>query len=285
MEINRTSPLEHKYLQRLDTIAKKPKALYSIGALPVSQGPSIAIVGTRKPSTYGKEVTYQLAYELAKRGVVIISGLALGVDAIAHRAAVDAGGTTIAVLANGLPDIYPASHKSLAAAIIQKGGAIISEYEPGTGARPYQFLQRNRIVSGLADGIIITEAASRSGTLNTAAHALDQGREVFVVPGNITSPLSSGCNALLKQGAMPVTSFQDVLEVIAPNLLQSQTLLPLGNTPLESKIIVLLQSGVRDGEEIQQQSGASPSDFNQALTMMELGGTIRSLGANQWTIP
>lgn len=284
MKINRLSPLEHKYLQILDTIAKKQKALYSIGDLPASRTPSIAIVGTRKPSTYGKEVTYRLAYDLAKRGVVIISGLALGVDGIAHRAALDAGGVTIAVLANGLPTIYPASHKSLAADIVQNGGAIISEYEPNTSARPYQFLARNRIISGLADGIIITEAASRSGTLNTAAHALEQGREVFVVPGNITSPLSSGCNALLKQGAAPVMCAEDVLEVIAPHLLQAQSILPLGNTPLESKIIALLQSGVRDGEELQQQTNAPSSEFNQALTMMELTGTVRSLGANQWTL-
>ncbi|HEX6415950.1 MAG TPA: DNA-processing protein DprA [Candidatus Saccharimonadales bacterium] len=284
MKINRLSPLEHKYLQILDTIAKKPKALYLMGNLPDSRRPTVAIVGTRKPSAYGKEVTHRLAYELASRGVVVISGLALGVDGIAHRAALEAEGTTIAVLANGLPNIYPASHKSLAADLLEKGGAIISEYEPGSSARGYQFLQRNRIVSGLSDAIIITEAATRSGTLNTAAHALEQGKEVFVVPGNITSPLSGGCNALLKQGATPVTSTEDVLEIIAPDLLQPQAVLPLGNTPLETTIITLLQSGVRDGEALQAQSGATSSEFNQALTMMELSGTVRSLGANQWTL-
>ena len=261
MKINRLSPLEHKYLQILDTIAKKPKALYLMGNLPDSRRPTVAIVGTRKPSAYGKEVTHRLAYELASRGVVVVSGLALGVDGIAHRAALEAGGTTIAVLANGLPNIYPASHKSLAADLLEKGGAIISEYEPGASARGYQFLQRNRIVSGLSDAIIITEAATRSGTLNTATHALEQGREVFVVPGNITSPLSGGCNALLKQGATPVTSTEDVLEIIAPDLLQPQAVLPLGNTPLETTIITLLQSGIRDGEALQVQSGAASSEF------------------------
>jgi len=284
MKINRLSPQSHQYLQILNTIAKKPKALYSIGHLPPSRRPTVAIVGTRKPSAYGKEVTHRLAYELASRDTIIVSGLALGIDAIAHRAALEAGGTTIAVLANGLPNIYPASHKSLAADIVKNGGAIISEYELGSSARGYQFLERNRIVSGLSDAIIITEAAARSGTLNTAAHALDQGKDVFVVPGNITSPLSSGCNALLRQGAIPVTCSQDILEVIAPMLLKAQTALPLGNTPLESKIITLLQSGVRDGEELQGKSGAAPSDFSQAITMMELSGTIRGLGANQWTL-
>lgn len=255
-----------------------------MGELPTERKPTVAIVGTRKPTTYGREVTHQLAYELASRGVVIVSGLALGVDGLAHRAALEAGGMTIAVLGNGLPGIYPATHRGLAKDILEGGGALISEYEPETPARSYYFLQRNRLVSGLADAIIITEAAARSGTLNTASHALDQGKDVFVVPGNITSPLSQGCNRLLKQGAMPVTEPKDVLDVIAPQLLQPQAMLPLGSTPLESTIISLLQTGTRDGDELQRKSGVSASEFGQALTMMELTGTIRSLGANQWTL-
>lgn len=146
------------------------------------------------------------------------------------------------------------------------------------------FFERNRIVSGLVDAIIIIEAAARSGTLSTAAHALEQGKEVFVVPGNITSPLSAGCNALLKQGAHPVTCAQDVLEIIAPQLLQPQTALPLGSTVLESTIINLLQSGLRDGDDLQQGSGVDAAQFSQTLTMMEIDGTIRALGGNQWTL-
>src|SRR5690606_7412939 len=118
--------------------------------------------------------------------------------------------------------------------------------------------------------------ASRSGTLNTAAHALEQGKEVFVVPGNITSPMSAGCNALLKQGATPVTSADDILEVIAPNMLRPQTSLPLGSTPSETAIITLLQSGIRDGEELQRKSNLKAHDLNQSLTMLEISGTIRS---------
>lgn len=284
MKINRISPQDHKYLQILQGIDKKPKALYSLGTLPTERVPTVAIVGTRKPSLYGKEVTHRLAYELAKKGVVIVSGLALGVDGLAHRAALEARGTTIAVLANGLPNIYPASHKHLAEGIISSGGALLSEYEPGSTARNYQFLERNRLISGLADAVIITEAASRSGTLNTAAHALGQGKEIFAVPGNITSLLSAGCNALLKQGATPATSAEDILQSIAPQLLQERPALPLGSTPLESSLIRLLQSGVRDGDELQRTSGATPSEFGQALTMLELNGTIRALGANQWTL-
>ncbi len=284
MKINSTSPLEHKYLQLLDTIAKKPERLHFTGKLPSKRLTSVAIVGSRKPTAYGKEVTYRLSYELAQKGIVIISGLALGVDGIAHRAALDADGTTIAVVANGVDIIYPASHQSLAKEIIDKGGAIISEYPPGTEARDFYFLARNRIVSGLADAVVVTEAAVRSGTLSTVAHALDQGREVFVVPGNITSPLSAGCNSLLKQGAQPVTCSEDILEIIAPDLLKPQQILPLGNSPAESNIINLIQSGLRDGDEIMESSGMSASEFSQTLTMLEIGGSIRALGGNQWTL-
>lgn len=284
MKINRTTPDKHKYLHLLGVIPTPPRSIYFQGALPTQRRPTVAIVGTRKPTAYGREVTHQLAFELAQKGVVIVSGLALGTDAIAHRAALEAGGTTLAVLANSVDTIYPRSHAELADEIIRSGGAVLSEYDPPTPARTYQFLARNRIVSGLSDAVVIVEAAARSGTLSTAAHALDQGKEVFVVPGNITSPLSRGCNALLKQGAHPVTCTEDILEVIAPGLLAAQAMLPLGRTPAESKIIELIQSGIRDGDELQRQSGISPSEFSQAITLMEISGTLRALGANQWTI-
>lgn len=284
MKINRISPESHKYLQIISDIALVPKKLYFIGKLPNTRALTVAIVGTRRPTAYGKEATHTLAYNLARRGVVIVSGLALGVDSIAHRAALEAGGTTLAVLANGLPNIYPASHKGLADDIITAGGAIISEYEPETSARNYQFLERNRIVSGLSDAIIITEAAARSGTMSTAAHALQQGKEVFVVPGNITSPLSAGCNNLIKQGATPITDARDVLEVIAPHLLDGQSRLALGSNADETAILALLQQGVRDGDELQRLTKLKPGDFATALTMLELAGTIRALGGNQWSL-
>lgn len=284
MKINQISPLDNKYLQIIGNIAKVPKILYFIGKLPEKRITTVAIVGTRKPTSYGKEVTYQLAYDLAKKGINIISGMALGVDGIAHQATLDAGGTTIAVVGNGVDVIYPANHKDLMYKIIDSGGAVISEYEPGVEARDYQFLERNRIVSGLSDAVIVTEAAARSGTLSTVMHALEQGREVFVVPGNITSPLSVGCNNLIKQGAHPITCADDVLEIIAPDMLRPQSMLPLGENKLQTQIIELLQSGVRDGEELQKLSDAPASEFSVALTMMELSGTIRALGGNQWTL-
>ena len=284
LKINIISPQDNSFLQIIEPIALMPRKLYYIGKLPAERTPTVAIVGTRKPTKYGHEVTHRLTYELASRGIVIVSGMALGVDAIAHRAAIEAHSTTIAVQANGLDRLYPAANRQLGEDIIKQGGAIISEYEPDVAARDFQFLARNRIVSGLSDAVIITEASARSGTLNTARHALEQGKEVFVVPGNITSPLSAGCNALLRQGATPVTRVEDIIEVIAPHLLTPQTQLALGNNPLQMLIIELLQSGLRDGDQIHAATNAPASEFSTELTMLELQGTIRSLGANQWTL-
>lgn len=282
MKINHILPEANSYTQILTNIAVVPKKLYYIGSLPETRRPTVAIVGTRRPTVYGREVTMQLADELARKGVVIVSGLALGVDAIAHRAALDAGGTTIAVQANGLAKLRPHTNHQLGEAIIKNGGAIISEYEPDDPPFLWRFLERNRIVSGLSDAVLITEASARSGTLNTARYALEQGKEVFVVPGNITSPQSAGCNALLKQGAAPVTSAEDILHVIAPDLVNSQTQLALGDNPLQTRILELLRDGVRDGEELHRMTGADASEFATELTMLELNGQIRALGANQW---
>lgn len=284
MKINDISPQDNKYTQIITSIAVVPKRLYYLGNLPSERLPSVAIVGTRKPSRYGTEVTHHFASELAKKGIVIISGMALGVDAIAHRAALDAHGTTIAVQANGLAKLTPSSNRQLGEDIIASGGAIISEYEPNTPPMQYRFLARNRIVSGLADALLITEAAAKSGTLSTATFALEQGKDVFVIPGNITSPLSGGCNLLLKQGAMAVTRPEDIIERVAPSQLKAQIQLPLGDNPLQTAIITHLQAGVRDGDELQRLTSSDASSFATELTLMEIDGTIRSLGANQWTL-
>jgi DNA processing protein len=286
MKINRISPLKHNYLQIIGTIAKAPEKLYFIGELPKERTTTVAIVGTRKLTAYGKEVTYKIAYDLAKRGLVIVSGLALGVDAIAHKAALDAGGTTIAVLANGVDTVYPAFNKQLADRILSSGGAILSEYPPGTSPRDYQFLARNRIVSGLSDMVLVTEAAARSGTLATVAHALDQGKEVGVIPGNINSPMSAGCNSLLKQGAHAICSEDDVLSIlnIENNDLESQIVLSLGSNELENKIIGLINNGMRDGEEIRIELKIASSEFHQTISMLEINGVVRPLGNDKWTL-
>ena len=288
MEINRILPDEHIFSQRLTNIANPPKSLCYMGKLPETNAPVVSIVGSRKPSAYGKEVTERLATDLAKAGCVIVSGLALGVDCIAQKAAIEAGGTVVAVVPNELPDISPRTNYQLAMSIIKQGGAVVSEWMKGDNkiVNRWSFLERNRLVSGLADGIIITEAAERSGTLNTASHALNQGRDLFVVPGNITSPLSAGCNTLLKQGAYLVTDADDVLSIIAPEKLQKDNgqELAASATIEEAIIIKLISEGLRDGDEIQQKSGLSASDFATALTMLEINGVIKPLGANNWTL-
>lgn len=288
MEINRITPDEHIFSQRLEHIANPPKSLCYMGKLPETNAPVVSIVGSRKPSAYGKEVTERLATDLAKAGCVIVSGLALGVDCIAQKAAIEAGGTVVAVVPNELPDISPRTNYQLAMSIIERGGAVVSEWMKGDNkiVNRWSFLERNRLVSGLADGIIITEAAERSGTLNTASHALNQGRDLFVVPGNITSPLSAGCNTLLKQGAYLVTDADDVLSIIAPEKLQKDNgqELAASATIEEGIIIKLISEGLRDGDEIQQKSGLSASDFATALTMLEINGVIKPLGTNNWTL-
>lgn len=285
MKINRITPDRNNFTQILGNIAKPPESLHYMGNLPKRRCPSVAIVGTRKPTPYGREVTTRLARELANRGVIIISGLALGVDALAHKATLEAGGTTLAVLGNGLPEVYPATNRGLAEQIVKSGGAILSEYEPHTEAKSWTFLERNRIVAGLSDAIIITEAAARSGTLNTAMHAMEQGKDVFVVPGNITSPMSVGCNQLIKQGATPLTNSDEVLETIAPELLNAPSHSHIAvHDPLQAKILKHITDGMRDGDSLQQTIGCSATDLSSALTMLEIAGAIRSLGAGQWTL-
>lgn len=286
MKITTISPDENEFTQIMTSIPQKPQALYYAGTLPTKRQVSVAIVGARKPTSYGIEVARHLAGDLARRGVVIVSGMALGIDAVAHKAALGEGGITIAVLANGLPKLCPYTNRGLGEAIIANNGAVITEYAEGVNPMPYNFVERDRLISGLSDAVIIVEAAKRSGSLHTANFALEQGREVFAVPGNITNPLSAGCNELLRHGATPVTCVEDVLNVIAPEETSSerQALLPLVSTPTEAKIVELIKSGIRDGEELQKQSDLSASDFSSALTMLEINGVVKPLGANKWSL-
>lgn len=244
----------------------------------------MAIVGTRKPTPYGKEVTYRLSYELASKGIVIVSGLALGVDGIAHQAALDAGGTTIAVLPTPLERIHPQTHRELAERIIQGGGALLSEYSADDQVFKMNFVARNRIVTALSDAVLITEAASRSGTLTTANFALEQGKTVMAAPGNITSVMSAGCNQLLKVGATPITSTDDVLHELGLTDRRRQAKLPLADTKDEDILIKLLASGIREGEELHAKSGLSAASYNQAMSMLEIEGKIRALGSTHWII-
>lgn len=246
--------------------------------------PRLAIVGSRKVTPYGRGVTENLAKQLAEKGIVIISGLALGVDSLAHKACIRANGQTIAVLPSGVDKIYPPGHNSLAQEIIEKGGALVTEYEDNTIPYLGNFLSRNRIIAGLSEGVLVTEAAIRSGSLNTANHALQLGKPVFAVPGNITSPMSAGCNNLIKAGAVPVTCLDDILNALGWSDLSSKAKKVIGATPEEQIILDLLNEGLSDGAEILIKSNLEASAFNQALTMLEITGSIRPTGANHWAL-
>lgn len=200
------------YPRSLKEIPNPPHALYVRGSLAATAKPCVSIVGTRKATPYGKRAADTLAQDLVRHGCTIISGLALGIDEAAHRGALAAGGWTIAVLACGLDEVYPAQSHSLANQIIETGGAIISEYPLHSETRKHRFLERNRIISGLSLGTVVVEAPTRSGALATAHFALEQNREVFAVPGPITSANHVGCHRLIKQGARLVTRSDDIIE-------------------------------------------------------------------------
>ncbi|MDR0979737.1 MAG: DNA-processing protein DprA [Candidatus Nomurabacteria bacterium] len=195
MTIKRLTKSENQFLDHFP----EETAFFVRGKLPEKRVLTVAIVGSRKPTKYGEETAYSVAYELARQGVVVISGLAIGVDAAAHRGALDAGGTTMAVLASGVDKITPWANTTLGERILASDSAIISEYPNGTQAFASNLLARNRVVSGLADAVIIAEAAAKSGTLATARHAMRQGRPIFVVPGRLTDKMSAGCLLLLEK--------------------------------------------------------------------------------------
>ncbi len=275
MKRNKITKNNSSFPDTLLTIAQVPDAIFHRGA-PLETllaKPCVAIVGSRKLSHYGQAVTAKLASELAKAGVVIISGLALGVDSVAHRAALDAGGITIAVLPCGIDTIYPAGHFGLAKQILQNGGALISEYDGNDLPQKHQFIARNRLIAGLCQAVVITEAAAKSGSLHTAEFALEQGTEVFAVPGNITSPTSEGTNSLIKTGATPVTSAEDILQVM--DIEAEQQISTNQRTPEEQTIIELMQNGLDDLVTLRLQSKLEPAVFTQTLTMLEVSDSIK----------
>ncbi|MGC9520893.1 MAG: DNA-processing protein DprA [Anaerolineae bacterium] len=271
------------YPQLLAQIPDAPPVLFVRGDLAPADEWSVAMVGTRKASSYGREVARRLAGELAQSGVTIVSGLARGIDGVAHRAALEAGGRTIAVLGSGVDHIYPAEHRKLAAAIAENG-AVISDYPLGTRPEGQNFPPRNRIISGLSLATIVVEAGLRSGALITADFALDQGRDVFAVPGSILSPGSAGCNRLLRDGAHVLTETRDVLEVLRldqlPEKQAARAILP--ETPTEAAVFERLSSEPCHLDEISRLSGIPVSVVSSTLVMMELKGMVRQVGGLQY---
>lgn len=270
---------DKSYPPLLKEIENAPTVLYVRGELKPADSVSIAIVGSRKITSYGREIAYKIATDLADAGVTIISGLALGVDAVAHQAAIDAGGRTLGVLGNGLDIIYPPANRNLGLDVI-KNGALISEYPLGTEAMPFYFPQRNRIVSGMSLGVVVIEGTEKSGTLLTASHAAAQGREVFAVPGPITSPNSGAPNILLRNGAKLVTSAKDILEELKVGTRQ----LAIGNREIfpenadEIELFAILEVEPLHVDEITRRLNKDTGTVLSTITTMELKGMIKNVG-------
>ena len=284
MKINIITKKHKHYPPYLSEIAHPPKQLYVLGEPLIDYLPAVTIVGSRKLSTYGKEVTYRLAYDLAKQGITIVSGLALGADGIAHSAALDAGGRTVAVLAGGLNSIHPSSHRNLAIRLLSKGGTIISEYPEGTPPLKQNFVARNRLVAALSDLALITEAAERGGSLITARFALEQNKIISAIPGQITSGQSVGTNNLIRSGANLVSCAQDVLDLLGIQAASEQRQMVFGDTIDEQTVVDLMQAGITALDELQIKSALEPALFSQTITMLEISDKIRPLGGAHWTI-
>jgi DNA processing protein len=234
------------------------------------QEPAVAIVGARACSAYGRSVARSLARELAAAGLVVVSGMARGIDGEAHRGALEAGGRTVAVLGCGIDRDYPAAHAELARRICERG-FLVSEYEAGAEPAPWRFPARNRIIAGLCHATVVVEARERSGALITADFALEEGRDVLAVPGEITSSLSAGTNALLKLGAAPVTCAADVLELY--DLVAPPPRVPSLGPTAETLLTRLRESPVT-GDELIRASGIDPGESAAALTALELAGQV-----------
>ncbi len=278
MNIQTISKPSKQYPANLKEIASPPKRLYTCGEL--SQNlPLVAVVGSRKVTAYGREMTNRIVSELASAGVGIVSGLALGVDGYAHRAALKAGGFTIAVMACGLDNIYPSRHRDLAKDILKHGGGLVSEYEAGTPPLKQHFPARNRIISGLSQATLVIEAAEKSGALITASFALDQNRDVLAVPGNITNPQSQGTNNLIKAGAALVTNAEDILEELGLSTEKGTTYQPQSDE--EQKIISVLKDENADAAKIIEKTGLDPASFNQSISLLEINGAVIRVG-DKW---
>jgi DNA processing protein len=268
-----------KYPERLLEIDAPPPVLYVRGSIEYEDRWAAAIVGTRKPTGYGKDVAQELTSVLARNGVTVISGLARGVDSFAHKAAVDAGGRTLAVLGSGVDYIYPPEHRRLAEQIAQNG-AVLSDYPLGTRPEPGNFPPRNRIISGLALVVVIIEAGESSGALITAEFAADQGRDVFAVPGSIYSPASRGTNRLIQAGARPLLSADEVVEALNLDVLARQETVSeaLPEDETERRLLQALAGEPLHIDEIGVLCSLPVAQVSAALAMLELKGRVRQVG-------
>jgi DNA processing protein len=279
------------YPPRLRMIADPPPLLYAKGRLCAEDNKAVAVIGSRSASEYGRRVARNLCRELASLGFTVISGMARGLDGAAHEAALSAGGRTIAVLGSGVDRPYPPEHESLYRRI-SESGAVLSEFPMGTGPLAFNFPARNRLISGLSLGVVVVEATEKSGSLITAALALEQGREVFAVPGEVGASRSRGTHRLIRQGAKLVETAADIIEEIAPQLLDrallgvtgAQRALPQQARPEARRIFALLQEGSAQIDEVIERSGLSPAEVSEVLLDLELQGYVRQLAGKRYAV-
>lgn len=273
---------EPGYPAMLCEIADPPYALFYRGTFKESsEWNALGVVGARRANEYGYSATHTLVAQLARAGYAIISGLAKGIDEASHRACLNADGYTVAVLASSIEDefIYPRSNRLLAREIIDRGGALVSEYPIGIGVERYHFPARNRIISGLSMGVIIVQASETSGSLITARHALEQNRDIFAVPGPIHHPLSVGPNGLLKQGAIPLTDACDIFTFYDQALPQAMSRAAEGETEYERQILKQVSREPKHIDDVARDTQLDMSAVASTLLVMELKGLVRNIGA------
>lgn len=279
-KINVLTTLDPHFPSSLREIPDPPFVLYALGNIQLLNEPSIAIVGTRIPTSYGRQVSFHLAKDLARAGFVIVSGLAKGIDAEAHKGAIASGNGTIAVLGNGIDVIYPSQNKHLYTEILNDG-LLLSEYPPGTQPSKYTFPERNRLISGLSLGIVVVEAAGKSGTSITVECALDQGKDVYSVPGSILSPQSLGPNRLIKQGAKPVTFVQDIIDeyIRLPSIKNKLDSYNVNETisANEKKILDMIENTQVTIEQVVYTTSLSLQEVQKCLVTLQLKGMIKQL--------
>ena len=287
-QITLLSISDENYPSRLRNIADPPQLLYLKGRVELLAQQGVAIVGSRSASSYGQRVAFKLAGELASRGVCVISGLAMGIDGAAHAGALEAEGATIGVLGCGIDVVYPRHNRDLFAAMEEKG-LIVSEYPMGTRADGFRFPERNRIISGLSGGVVVVEATRKSGSLITAGLALDQGREVFAVPGRVDSIKSQGPHALIQAGAKLVQQCDDILDELdfftqqttGPDERKEENV-PEGISEGEQHLLAYLDAYPVNIDELVRSSGYTAADVADMLLRLELKGLVRQLPGQQY---
>ena len=270
---------DEAYPSRLKEIDQPPPVLYVRGEYLPEDVFAVALVGTRRVTPYGRQITEEIAGFLAANGMTVVSGLARGVDAIAHTAALKAGGRTVGILGSGVDKIYPPEHRALAEQMMERG-AIISDYAPGTPPEASNFPPRNRIISGLSLAVVVVEAGETSGALITAEFAAEQGREVFAVPGSILAPQSKGTNKLIQQGALPLLNASDLMQALNLTRVGEQKAArkALPADAVEAQLLTVLSEQPVHVDELRNQTGLPIEKVSATLTLMELKGMVRQVG-------